>query len=380
MCAKQVLDAARFHVLGVCLVMGVLASSALAGASFQGLGPLPEGSSSQALGVSADGRVVVGESVYSAGREAFRWTAFGGMQALGDLPGGNYDSWAFGASQDGTVVVGHGYSVSGIEALRWSASSGMQSLGVPEGYINSQALAVSGDGSVVIGDCWGYDSSRATGFVWTKTGGFVMLLSREGYPFIANDICRDGSVVVGQSSFGGGGRAYRNLEPLGTLPGHDISWANGVSGDGAVIVGVSRQTGTTFSDRPFRWTADGGMQDLGLLPGFAFGVALAASGDGSVVVGYDYKSGVYHAFIWDLSHGVRDLQDVLVGDYGLDLNAWHLDWAVDISDDGRTIVGFGSSSLFSAQAWVATIPEPGTVVLLALGVLALFRGRRSASS
>jgi len=347
MCAKQVLDAARFHVLGVCLVMAVLASSALAGASLQGLGWLPGDRGSAGWGVSADGSVVVGESISDSRREAFRWTASGGMQGLGHLPGGDFESRALGASQDGSVVVGEGRSVSGWEAFRWTASSGMQSLGVPEGYINSQALSVSGEGSVVIGNCWGYDSSRATGFVWTKTGGFAMLLSREGYPFRASDISRDGSVVIGRSGCGTGWQGYRNLEPLGWLPGDDYSDARGVSGDGSVVVGDSFSLAMGESPRPFRWTASGGMEDLGLPPGFVSARPYAASSDGSVVVGCGSLQGWAQAWIWDPAHGVCDLQDALVKDYGLDLSGWALNFALDISDDGRTIVGSGGTPLTS---------------------------------
>ena len=43
---------------------------------------------SSALGVSATGLVVVGESESTSGTQAFRWTSGGGIVGLGDLPGG----------------------------------------------------------------------------------------------------------------------------------------------------------------------------------------------------------------------------------------------------------------------------------------------------
>jgi probable HAF family extracellular repeat protein len=58
---------------------------------------------------------------------AFRWQN-GVMQDLGTL-GGN-ESWALGVSADGSVVVGEAQNAAGQErAFRWTASGGMQDLG-----------------------------------------------------------------------------------------------------------------------------------------------------------------------------------------------------------------------------------------------------------
>ena len=131
-----------------------------------GLGDLPGGDSySFGYGISQDGTTVVGgasSTASSAGSsftldfEAFRWTSGGGMQALGDLPGGGYHSIATAVSADGEVVVGNSTSTaSGIldlEAFRWTQATGMQPLGdLPGGNYISEALGVSGDGKIVVG-------------------------------------------------------------------------------------------------------------------------------------------------------------------------------------------------------------------------------------
>jgi probable HAF family extracellular repeat protein len=88
------------------------------------------GDRSEATAVSADGSVVVGAAYNAAGQwRAFRWTAAGGMQDLGTLPGGG-GSEATGVSADGSVVVGSAYNAAGQwRAFRWTAAGGMQDLG-----------------------------------------------------------------------------------------------------------------------------------------------------------------------------------------------------------------------------------------------------------
>jgi probable HAF family extracellular repeat protein len=130
-------------------------------ASFTPLGDLAGGSfQSQAIGVSADGSVVVGFGNSDSGQEAFRWTSGGGMVGLGDLPGGSFGSIAYGVSADGSVVVGFGNSASGQEAFLWTSGGGMERLfdvlvangatGLT-GWTLRQALGVSDDGQWIVG-------------------------------------------------------------------------------------------------------------------------------------------------------------------------------------------------------------------------------------
>jgi len=99
----------------------------------QGLGFLTPGNPlSTAFGVDSDGGVVVGDSNNSTTNvdlvEAFRWTAATGMQPLGYLAGATIlSSEAIGVSSDGSVIVGSSYdSVGREQAFRWTAAGGMQ--------------------------------------------------------------------------------------------------------------------------------------------------------------------------------------------------------------------------------------------------------------
>jgi probable HAF family extracellular repeat protein len=292
------------------------------------------GVGSYARAVSADGSVVVGESDNTSGRnEGFRWET-GEMVGLGDLTGGVFDSFAWDVSADRSVVVGSGYSESGRQAFRWTAGTGMLALsGLPEGS-STEAMAVSADGLVIAGTVSGDEA-----FIW------------------------QGGVLTG----------------LGDLPGGAVdSIARGISADGSTVVGASN---SALGREAYRWTAPGNMVGLGDLPGgIFFSDAWDASADGSVVVGLSLTGpSQSEAFVWDQANGMRNLRDVLVSDFGLDLSGWSLTEARGLSDDGRTIVGHGTNPSGNTEAWMAVIPEPTTALLLASGLTALaVRHRRRA--
>jgi probable HAF family extracellular repeat protein len=182
----------------------------------QDLGTLG-GDQSWALGVSADGSVVVGIS----GGRAFRWTAARGMQDLGTL-GGRWSD-ARGVSADGSVVVGWAWNAKGqVHAFRWTAARGMQDLGTLGGDW-SEANGVSADGSVVVGVGLRNAAGQHRAFRWTAAGG---------------------------------------MQNLGTLGGEWVAEARGVSADGSVVVGYAHNA--TGLWRAFRWTTAGGMEDLNI--------------------------------------------------------------------------------------------------------------------
>ncbi len=332
-------------------------------AVFTGLGDLPGGNVfSRAFGVSSDGQTVVGESEIDGRRnEAFRWTKSGGMQGLGQLSGAYFDTVAYAVSSDGKTVVGRGNRGSGLEAFRWTESGGMQGLGylVVGGDPYSEAYGVSADGKAVVGY-----TGISEAFRWTEDAGMQGLgdLSGGGFSSKARAVSRDGRIVVGAGLTALGSEAFRwtlagGMQSLGELPGggYDAT-AYGVSADGNTVVGWSRSG--LSSIEAFRWTAAGGMQGLGLASGHTQSIAYGVSADGKVVVGEGSAPGTpagIEAFMWIEGIGVRRLKDVLEVDHGVSLAGWFLAAATGISDDGRTIVGWGLNPSGQTEAWIVTL-------------------------
>jgi uncharacterized membrane protein len=112
-----------------------------------------------------------------------------------------------------------------------------------------------------------------------------------------------------------------------------------------------------------------------MFPGDFASVAEGISGDGNRIVGYSEGSGPPKAAIWDGANGLRNLRQMLIDDFELNLNGWLLDTAYAISTDGKTIVGVGINPQGEREAFRAVIPEPATA-LLALAAILVFRPRR----
>jgi uncharacterized membrane protein len=308
-----------------------------------GLGGLPLLPDSEAFGVSGNGSTIVGAS----GSHPFLWTQENGMQALPGLAGSDETGTARAISADGSVIVGTSANpmIFNRVAVRWTNNSGPQPLdSISNDADFSEALAVSADGSVIVGHV--YRNSHFEAFRWSEVDGAL---------------------------------------PLGALPGHRASSYAIVSGDGKTIAGRSNESLSTITDA-FMWRENLGMTLLASRPeGIGQLEPRAMSFDGSVIVGImieEDPTWYVHPFIWSIELGLRDLEEYLLYDLGVDEVAdWNLGHATGISANGRVIVGYGGhAGEPDQQAWIAVIPEPSTLCLFSIVAWSVVRRRLTNSS
>ncbi|HOA50730.1 MAG TPA: PEP-CTERM sorting domain-containing protein [Thermogutta sp.] len=116
--------------------------------------------------------------------------------------------------------------------------------------------------------------------------------------------------------------------------GSSPSFARGISADGTTVVGMAINPLSTSGGDAFYWTRETGIVGMGYSSeGEALLSAWGASGDGSRIAGQSTS----HAFVAD-THGLVTLIEDFPGGDG-----YHV--AYDISNDGKTIVGMGTSEV-----------------------------------
>lgn len=332
--------------------IGFISAGFLTGACGQSLiwlGSWGSGSAyyAEALAVSADGSVVAGWGGIYSPHVAFRWTSQMGMQNIGYLVQGR-STEAWGMSDDGRVLVGYGITGSNpfgsppYRGFAWENGVFTQ-FGTFGGNV-SWAFDASSDGSVIVGSA-ALSNGLNRGFRWTASTGMVNLGTLPGsIRSVARAVSSDGNVVVGWSGSAAGVHHAWRWENGAMIDLHNPTFgqseALGVSGDGNTVVGAWGDPSFTPA-LPFRWTAEEGMVNMGTLGG-QWGEAWDASHDGSIIVGWSDtdpgETSSWSAFRWAPVSGMENLNTTYasllqIGD--------KMEWASAISPDGRYIVGNG---------------------------------------
>ena len=336
--------------------LGLCANFGLAQATFTPIGTL----GTQALGISADGQWISGFG--GPGGPVFRWSQSTGHQGLA----GGFNGQPRVANGGQPVFASFIDPGTGLETAGLWTSAGitfLPTLGSSSGSSASSAYALSNNGTVCAGLAW-INAGKAHAFKWSSSTGTIDLGALNNGSSRANGISGDGAVVVGWDSATDGTRyacywdASNTLVPIGLGVGECYN----VNGDGSVIVGVDGQ-------QAFRWTSSVGLVNLGGLstwtgPAYATDV----SDDGQTVVGGQGSGPLFfngwRALIWRPGAGMRELSAVAQALGATGLSGYTLGQAYAISANGRSIAGSAVTG-GGIESFLLTLPEVATVYCVA---------------
>lgn len=325
-----------------------------------------------ATSMTPDGRTVVGTAIsYHARDIAFSWNN-GQFRHIDQRPGSS--TGASKISGDGSTIVGRdgGGFTERTSAVLWRNGGAAQYLEGQSAADQSIAVAVSVDGSTVAGYTW-TDDEFYSPFIYREETGVEYLPLPEGRSGEPVGLSQDGSKVFGL--LGSGNALYTWDRDHGTRLHTTFSTPIGLTPDSRFVYGGNAAT-LLGRDKPARWSEDGGVDYLPMLPGDTSGYVSASNYDGSMLAGISY-SGVspQRAFFWSAATGTVELSSWL-SSRGANLDGFWLNRPAAMSWDGTVIVGNGTY-LGKSRPWLATVPEPSTVLALALPTIYLCARRRS---
>lgn len=337
--------------------------------------------------ITADGQRVVGDDG-TYGEIGFVWTDADGI--ISHLVNDDGGFGVLGMSGDGSTLVG---AITGRDPSRPVVSTIGRRQYIFNSFYIGYVEGASYDGSVAVGASRGR-SANSVGFQafrWSESTGvesIVDYLPEDARPLLtrswANAISDDGMVAVG--AFAMDLKPYRigthgyiwqadSLQLVDPLVEGGTINLNDVSADGQFVVGSGSDVGS--ARRALWWSEEQGLQRLDQLsPTDLTSSANAISADGSTIVG---RSGV--AVLWD-DAGVHDIRTMLIESGVENLDSITLDFATDVSSDGRFVVGVGHDQQKNYFAWRAdlyVVPEPPALPPIAVAATGLLvfrlRGR-----
>jgi probable HAF family extracellular repeat protein len=219
------------------------------------------------------------------------------------------------------------------------------------------------------------------------TGESVSDPNVDFHAFVYDGTMHDIGTLGGQTSSGRGINASGQITGNSTLmPNssllhaflydgtmHDIGTRGGTSSEGNGINDNGRITGSasTASGVVHASIYDGTMRDIGSLGGnFSEGFAINSSGQ---IVGdsnVTNNNSLYHAFVYDSLQGMRDLNSLIDPLLINQFMGWDLEAAYGINDRAQ-ITGYGMFRGNPTAFLLTPVPEPSSIILVAIGVMGL---------
>ncbi len=336
------------------------ATSAFAGATFT-----PTGAEMIPTSMSDDASIVVGTGFYGAPN--LYYTEAAGVSVIGDGCSNGLPA----ISGDGGTVLGCHVDGNGNEnAAKWLSDTSWLDLGseagaVPCGTSLSGAYGVNQDGSVGVGLLWRAQVCHANAGTWDLVNGgpaTVLPTLFDGPSSRANAVNADGSVIVGWQDQPNGERSAAKWvdgtpELILTAAGELNGEAQAVSADGKTIVGG----GYAFGHSAWVWHEGEDVSEIGggaQARRIGSYVALDVSDDGQTIVGFIHGGRFKErAFFWRGHKGVR-LDTFLANQGAVVPEGWTLEVASIISADGKTIYGWGFNPADQLEMFKVTLDAP----------------------
>lgn len=287
--------------------------------------PPPGYTLAHASDVSRDGTVVVGTVFNSNTTRAFIWTAATGMQLLQPAdPQGRSDA---ATVSDNKIVFGQSLDNStGWHACYWDSAGKVHVIpGLAGGVIHD----CSGDGTVAVGGA--RDSNGDfDAIVWDATHGIRYIPNGQ----FAEAVSEDGKTVAANTKLGSGGLLW--TEAGGAKVAVQSRYLRGISSDGTLLVGGGA----------LRMRYPGAISQVALQ---TLDPSLKVSDSGDFVL-FSFQ-------VWTPGTGVVSTNDYLRA-LGAPVGSWQSATLASCSRDGRTVVGYSSSSSGESGFVVTSAPIP----------------------
>lgn len=324
-----------------------------------GIGDLQGGPiASEINALSGDGTTAVGWSRSAEGNEAIRWSA-GQLESLGDFPDNGVNSIALAVSGDGSVVIGQGSSsyiwgsqkYNNNPAFIWRRSTGIQFAGTGI-YRDGAGTCISEDGTVYGVSCsgGGWLSSNGFGNQWENNWGSMTCLSRDGsvcFGAMRQPLTQCPPGNCGGATFSAN-RIYRDK-----LTGH-TTWGGFVSETAVRLCSSDGLSGVfRFADGVYLWSA----ASLTLLHRTGSFEPYAANSDLSELYGSAPIDGVNQAAVWTNRDGVVKLSDFISQKFGVEVqtSGRTLTACRGLSRNGLIIAGSGLDTNHNQEGWILRI-------------------------
>ena len=318
-----------------------------------------------AVAISADGSTIVGTvratlhgvPGVSIDPVATRWTQATGqhfiaLPPIDGAPNNDFPRVALDVSTNGSIIVGR---ADGLRFFKHNEATDTTTFF--DNALRIQDIGgISADGNTIVGTAAQVASNNVA---FRLTGTDFQNLEKLPLPTgvvgnaSATAVSPDGSLTVG---FVPTGAALWNGNgvPL-VAPTVDLGAASDLTPDGSVVIGAT-------ASGAFKWnTATNTVEMLETIFDFPDReAAVAVSADGSRIVGNSGGRVGFggQAVLWDENNQIHNIRNLLseIG-LGPSISGWDIDSVVDISADGRTIIGNGTNPAGQDEPWIAVIEE-----------------------